>query len=653
MKHTQTGLMRPVNLKYVKVTDAFWSPWQALVKDTIISYQWDALNDRIPGAAPSHTIDNFEIAAGKKEGQHYGMVFQDSDLYKWMETVSYVLAANRDEKWEKVMDEVIELLEQAQEEDGYLNTYFTVSHPEEKWTNLKDDHELYCAGHLIEAAVAYYEATGKEKIIRIVGQLVDHIMTVLGPEPGKKRGYPGHPEIELALIKLYRVTKEEKYLQLCQFFIDERGKQSPHYYDVEIEQRGDDQVQRGVHNYDYFQAHLPMREQTTAEGHSVRAVYLYSGIVDLAVELSDDELLQVSRTLWENTVNKRMYITGGIGSSAYQERFTVDYDLPNDRAYTETCAAIALIFWAQRMIQVDGHARYADIMERALYNGALSGISLDGKRYFYVNPLEVWPHTANHRHDMHTVKTTRQPWFGCACCPPNIARLLASLGEYIYSANDTEAYVHLFIGSETQFDFNNQTVCLKQRTDYPWEGKANFTVSAAQPVDFTLNIRQPEWCQQATVQLNGQTLSYTTNKGYIKLQRTWHPGDQLTLEMEMPINIVHAHPEVRENAGKVALQRGPIVYCLEEADNGRNLHDIHLAQDASVQSTFEPSLLNGVTVLTGKAYRTDSTHVPDQLYTTQVYPKIPFEFKAIPYYTWANRGEGEMLVWLRSDQTTS
>ncbi len=366
------------------------------------------------------------------------MVFQDSDLYKWMETVAYSLNLEKDSKWEKIMDEVVELIEDAQEDDGYLNTYFSANHPDKKWTNLKDDHELYCIGHLIEAAVAYYEATGKNRIIKIVNKAIDHISEVIGEGEGKLAGYPGHPEIELALMKLYKITGKEAYVELCRFFIEERGKENPtHFFDEECKSRG---VEPN-NEYSYYQAHLPIREQATAEGHAVRATYLYSGMVDLASILKDEELLEVCRTLWENTVTKRMYVTGGIGSSSFEERFTVDYDLPNDRAYTETCAAIALIMWAHRMVQIEADSKYTDILELALYNGALSGISLDGKSYFYVNPLEVWPHTANCRHDMETVKPTRQPWFGCACCPPNIARLLASLGQYIYSTNKSELYV--------------------------------------------------------------------------------------------------------------------------------------------------------------------------------------------------------------------
>jgi DUF1680 family protein len=646
----QTALkMQPIGLRQVKIDDSFWNPWQKLVREAIIPYQWDALNDRIEGAAPSRTIKNFEIAAGKSEGKHYGMVFQDSDLYKWMETVAFSLSTEKDESWEQIVDDVINLLENAQEEDGYLNTYFSVNHPDKKWTNLKNDHELYCAGHLIEAATAYYEATGKEKVINLVSKLVDHIISVLGSEEGKKPGYPGHPEIELALMKLYRLTDDEKYINLCKFFIEERGKRNPqHYYDVEIEERGGP-TRSDDRTYDYYQAHLPIREQNTAEGHSVRATYLYSGMADLAAELNDEELLEVCRTLWENTVNKRMYVTGGIGSSAHEERFTVDYDLPNDRAYTETCAAIALIMWAHRMVQIDADRKYTDVLERALYNGALSGISLDGKGYFYVNPLEVWPHTANFRQDMKTVKPTRQQWFGCACCPPNIARLLASLGQYIYSSNDLEVYVHLFIGGETELELNGQAITLKQETNYPWEGNINFTISAENASTYTVAVRIPSWSKNATITVNGEAVSYSEVNGYAKIEREWQDGDQINVNLDMPVELVRSHPQVRENAGKVAMQRGPIVYCLEQADNGENLHDIMLSSHSEFSIQHHQDLLNGVTVITAQAMQTDTSQVPDQLYVIQSFEKVVKEIKAIPYYAWSNRGEGEMSVWIREE----
>ncbi len=638
--------MEAVSLNQVDIQDAFWSGRQKLIREVVIPYQWDALNDRIPGAEPSRTIENFRIAAGEAEGEYYGMVFQDSDLAKWLETAGFALALQRDERLEAIADEVIDLLSRAQQPDGYLNTYFTVKKPGERWTNLRDDHELYCAGHLIEAAVAYYEATGKRKVLDIVCRLADHISSVFGLEPGQKRGYDGHPEIELALVKLYRATGNRKYLELSRFFVEERGRQ-PHYFELEEAARTGSRV--APRSFDYFQAHLPVREQKTAEGHSVRAVYLFSGMADLAMEYNDAELLEVCKTLWNNVTRKRMYVTGGIGSSSYGERFTVDYDLPNDRAYTETCAAIGLMFWAHRMLQMEADREYADVMERALYNGLLSGISLDGKRYFYVNPLEVWPDTTDHRHDMRSVKKTRQPWFGCACCPPNIARLLASLGQYIYSCNDSELYVHLYIAGAAQPSVGGRNVGIRQQTNYPWNETVALTVSVKEPAPFTLALRLPSWCRDPRLFVNGEPVRVAdiSEKGYAKINREWNDGDRVELVLPMPVEKVRSHPNVRENAGMVALMRGPIVYCLEEADNGSNLRDITIAADAGINARFEEHLLGGVVVLESEGWRTDPSTVGDSLYTTNPYGRVPAPIKAVPYFAWANREPGEMLVWIR------
>ncbi|WP_130858853.1 glycoside hydrolase family 127 protein [Gracilibacillus phocaeensis] len=644
MNNTTLNQIHPIKLDNVTIQDAFWTKWQRLIKESIIPYQWRALNDQIPGAEPSRTITNFEIAAGRVEGKHYGMVFQDSDLYKWMETVAFSLQLERDPEWESIMDQVVELIGEAQEEDGYLNTYFTVNHPDKKWTNLKDDHELYCIGHLIEAAVAYYQATGKDQIIAIVNRAVDHIAEVIGNGEGQIAGYPGHPEIELALMKLYRVTNDDKHLQLCRFFIEERGKRNPqHFFDEECKARG---VETGK-DYTYYQAHKPIHEQTTAEGHAVRAVYLYSGMADLATELQDQDLLDISRTLWENTVNKRMYITGGIGSSSFEERFTVDYDLPNDRAYTETCASVAMIMWAQRMVQIEADADYTDVLERVLYNGALSGIALDGQSYFYVNPLEVWPHTANYRQDMDTIMPVRQPWFGCACCPPNIARLLASLGQYVYSANEEELYVHLYISGETECVMNGSTTKVMQQSNYPWDGNIDVEIATEQPNSFTLALRLPGWCRNYDLRVNGESIAAPMEKGYLIINRVWNQGDQITLALDMPVEVVRSHPNVRANAGKIALQRGPIVYCLEEKDNGANLQDLQVDSNQIFKIKKEDELLGGVVVVEGIGKQTDQREIPSTLYSTVKAPLVEKEIRAIPYYAWSNRGENEMTVWIR------
>nr|MBC9203703.1 glycoside hydrolase family 127 protein [Paenibacillus sp. PL91] len=638
--------MNAIPIKNVTIDDSFWAKRQKLVRETVIPYQWDALNDEILDSEPSHTVENFRIAAGELKTDYYGQVFQDSDLAKWLEAVGYSLSVKRDEKLEAIADGVIDLLERAQQADGYLNTYFTVAKPGKKWTNLRDDHELYCGGHLIEAAVAYYEATGKRKIIDIMSLYADHMVDVFGTKPGQIRGYDGHPEIELALVRLYHVTGNKNYLELSRYFVEERG-QEPYFYDIEESGRTEHRVAR--RKADYFQAHLPVREQKTAEGHSVRALYLFSGATDLAAEYNDRELLDVCKELWKNVTRKRMYITGGVGSNEYWESFTVDYDLPNDRAYTETCASISLMFWASRMLQIEADREYADVMERVLYNGILSGISLDGKSYFYVNPLEVWPSACDIREDLRSVIRTRQAWFGCACCPPNVARLIASLGQYIYSYNELEQewFVHLYIGGKANQTIGGQQVQLTQQSNYPWDEHITLTVFMEQPAEFTIALRLPGWCKGAALKVNGEAVELATNKGYAKVKRVWHNSDRIELVLPMAVEKVRSNPKVRENVGKLALQRGPIVFCLEEADNGANLRDIRVSASSEFTVSYEDGLLEGVVVLSGGAWRTDETSYDDNsLYTTVPFASTNVQVKAIPYYAWANREPGEMLVWL-------
>ncbi|SFL55653.1 hypothetical protein SAMN03159341_107118 [Paenibacillus sp. 1_12] len=654
MKDMGMGILqrvRAVSLKQVTIKDSFWSTRERNVAETVVPYQWDALNDAIPGAEPSHTIDNFRIAAGDTEGDYYGMVFQDSDLGKWLETVGFVLSQKSNRQLEKIADEVIDLLGRAQQRDGYLNTYFTVKEPGARWTNLKEDHELYCAGHLMEAAVAYYDATGKKKFLDIMSRYADYIGTVFGVEEGKKPGYDGHPEVELALVKLYQATGKQAYLELSKFFVDERG-QKPHFFDLEAKEReSQGKSYKNKRMHDYYQAHLPVREQKTAEGHSVRAVYLYSAMADLAAEYNDLELLNVCKELWNDVVRTKMYVTGGIGSSAYEERFTVPFDLPNDRAYTETCAAIGLMLWAHRLQQIDMNRDYADVMELALYNGVLSGISLDGKSYFYVNPLEVWPETANFRDDMSKVKVTRQPWFGCACCPPNIARLISSLGQYIYAKDEdhSELYVHLYIGSKVELEIGGKPVTLNQQTQYPWDGQVSLELTMDELTEFSISLRIPGWCKDAKISINGQeTELVINNNGYAQINRSWENGDLVELNLSMPVEIIRSNPKVRTNAGKAALQRGPVVFCLEEEDNGVNLQDIFLPNDIQLDTYFDAGLLGGVTVITGTGTRSEVKKDDNALYTTQNYQRVPAPIKAIPYFAWSNRTPGEMIVWICS-----
>ena len=638
-----------------KINDNFWSRYAELVRDEVIPYQWDALNDNVADAEPSCAIRNFRIAAGEEEGEFYGMVFQDSDVAKWLEAVAYSLENYPDPELEKKADDVIDLIGRAQQPDGYLNTYYIINGLENRWTNLHECHELYCAGHMIEAAVAYYEATGKRKLLDIVCKFADHIDTVFGPEEGKLKGYPGHQEIELALVKLYRVTGNKKYLDLAKFFLDERGKE-PYYFDIEWEKRGKTshwfggRGQAPSKNKEYNQAHLPVREQTEAVGHAVRAVYMYSAMVDVAMETGDEELLEACRRLWNNIVYKRMYITGAIGSQVHGEAFSFDYDLPNDTVYAETCAAIGLVFFASRMLEAEPKGQYADVMERALYNGVISGMSLDGKSFFYVNPLEVNPEACEKNGNFRHVKPVRQKWFACACCPPNVARLLASLGHYIYGVKDNTVYTHLYIGSNTEVDIDGTKVGLVQETNYPWNGKVSITVNVDGAKEFGLGLRIPGWCRNARVAVNGEQvdLASVTVDGYAIIKRQWQDGDKVELDLPMEPVRVRSNPLVRADIGKVAIQNGPIVYCLEEVDNGPNLHAVVLPKDAELEVSFREDLLGGVNVITAQGQKAKEEAWGPELYKANACTEYePVKLTFVPYYAWVNREPGEMTVWVR------
>lgn len=631
-----------------KLMDGFWYQWTKKIAETVAPYQWQALNDKVPGASPSHAMENFRIAAGLAKGGFHGFVFQDSDVYKWLEAVSYCLMNQSDPELERLADEVVELIARVQQPDGYLNTYFTIREPKMRWKNLRDNHELYCAGHLIEAAVAYLQATGKRKLLDAVCRLADHIDRLFGPEPGKKPGYPGHPEIELALVKLYRVTGEKRYLKLSKFFVEERGKK-PLYFEIEAKERGEEKPRWPFWTPAYCQAHLPVREQTEAVGHAVRAMYLYSAMADLALETGDETLFSACERLWENVTKRRIYITGGVGSDVEGEAFTFDYDLPNDRAYAETCASIGLVFWAHRMLRLNPDRKYADAMERALYNGVLSGISLDGTKYFYTNPLEVWPEACRNRHDLRHIVTERQPWFDCACCPPNVARLLASIPQYVYSQDEDAVYVHLFAASEATVELAVGRVTLIQETNYPWEEEVTINVRPEEPFEFTLAIRIPGWCRDPRLRINGDDvdLAALMEKGYAKIKRKWHDGDKVELLLPMPIKRVRAHPEVRATSGKVAIMRGPLVYCLEEVDNGPGLHQIVLPSGAQLERAGRLAELDNVVIIKGQALRVDPSSWREGLYSPKEYTLKETTVTFVPYYAWANRKPGEMTVWVR------
>ncbi|MFP3895947.1 MAG: glycoside hydrolase family 127 protein [Anaerolineales bacterium] len=634
----------PLSLDRVQIDDSFWERRQAINREVTLPAEYRHCQE-------TGRIDAWRLhwEPGMPNPPHH---FWDSDVAKWIEAVGYVLATHPDPELKARADKVIDLIAEAQQDDGYLNIHFTVVEPENRWTNLRDMHELYCAGHLMEAAVAYYEGTGDRQLLDVLCRYADYIDSVFGADEGQKRGYPGHEEIELALVKLYRTTGEERYLDLATFFIDERGRR-PYYFDIEAKRRGEGPGDYRFETYDYAQAHLPVREQTSAEGHAVRAMYLFSGMADVAAETDDESLLAACECLWENVTQRRMYVTGGVGSSSHGERFTVDYDLPNDLAYAETCAAIGMVFWAHRMLQFDSDGRYADVMERALYNGVLSGVSLEGDRFFYANPLEAVPALYEARPDLFgrdAVSYTRQDWFDCACCPPNLARLIASLGRYIYSESEAGIFVHLYVGGSGTFDVDGQEVVLSQKTRYPWEGEVAITVQSEEKMRFLLALRIPGWSHGATLRVNDEPVDFTSRleRGYVMIERLWKPGDQIVLDLPMPVERVEAHPAVVENCGRVAIQRGPLVYCLEEVDNGPNLRDIVLPVDVELQAIFEEDLEGGVVVaIEGEAKRRDSKEWDGTLYQPASSALETAPIRAIPYYAWASRSPGEMLVWIQ------
>ncbi|WP_320912423.1 glycoside hydrolase family 127 protein, partial [Eisenbergiella porci] len=516
----------PVSLRKVQVTDAFWKHEMELVRREVIPYQWEALNDRIPEADPSFCMRNFKIAgkitAQRKEmgadykevkwpiifqplpedmehmeDRFYGCLFQDSDFSKWIEAVGYSLTQHPDAELEKTADEAIDIVCAAQQENGYLDTYYIINDMSKVFTNLKDNHELYCFGHLTEGAVAYYQATGKDKLLKAAQRYADYIASCFGPEPDKKKGYPGHEIAEMALVRLYEATGDDKYLNLSRFFVDQRGTR-PYYFDAEhpeaVKKGHEDELR-----YQYNQAHLPVREQDEAVGHAVRAVYLYSGMADIARLTGDEALYAACEKLWDNITRKKMYITGGIGATHMGEAFSFNYDLPNDTAYAETCASIGLVFFARRMLEIKADRKYADVMERALYNGILSGMALDGKSFFYVNPLESLPEACHKDERKFHVKPVRQKWFGCACCPPNIARLLSSIASYAYTEAEDSLYVHLYMGSVLEKDCGGKKLDLRITSDFPWDGKVTAEVNAEAPTACRIAFRIPGWCRDYTI----------------------------------------------------------------------------------------------------------------------------------------------------------
>lgn len=617
----------------------FMNKLQYKIRNVVIPYQYEILNDRIDGIEKSHAIQNFINAAKqlKNDSDHdgfYGMVFQDSDVAKWLEAAAYSLTVYPDSELEKKVDEVIDIVSAAQDEDGYLNTYYTVKDKDKRWTNLLEGHELYCSGHMIEAGVAYYEATGKTSLLDVVKKNADHIYRYFITD--KNPGCPGHPEVELALMKLYRATEDDRYFELAKHFVDVRGV-DPEFFEKEAANRSWSVWGSDGRDASYNQASKPVREQSDATGHSVRAVYLYTAMADIAAETEDSELMEACRRLWRSIVDRRMYVTGGIGSTVEGEAFSTDYNLPNDTAYCETCASIGLMYFASRMLEHEVKGEYADIMERAFYNTVLAGMQLDGKQFFYVNPLEVLPGISGsirtHRHTL----PQRPQWYACACCPPNVARTVSSIARYAYGENDATAYCHMYAPGEMAFDNGIKISC---ETNYPHELNVSYRVISGKG---KLAIHIPGWSMDNySVAVNNEIISAEVTDGYIYINVS--EGDNILITLDAEIKKVYCSTNVADNTGAVAIQRGPLCYCAEGVDNDNDILSLSIREGGEMKSgAFDDKLLDGIIPIEVDGYRSEKT---DGLYSMKKPLSKPCKIKMIPYYTWGNRGINQMRVWL-------
>ena len=593
-KQTSLKKINQVDFSKVQITDNFWSP--RLERHTSVTLP--VCIDQIENQ--TGRIRNFENAA-KGEGEHSGIFFDDSDVYKAVEGMAYSLINHPDATLEAKTDEWIDKFAAAQQPDGYINTFYTLTGLDKRWSNM-DKHEMYCAGHMIEAAVAYYQATGKRKMLDVCIRMVEHMMSVFGP--GKRNWVPGHEEIELALVKLYQVTNEEKYLDFAYWLLEERG----HGYGS--------MGTEGTWHPEYYQDAIPVRDLQKISGHAVRCMYLYCGMADVAALKQDTGYIAALHRLWDDIVLRNMYITGGIGSSAHNEGFTTDYDLPNLEAYCETCASVGMVLWNHRMNQLTGDSKYVDVLEKALYNGALAGISLRGDLFFYVNPLES---KGNHH---------RQAWYGCACCPSQISRFLPSIGNYIYGTSDDALWVNLYIGNKANVKLGKKDMKVSMESQVPWEGQVKMTIDElASSVKKEIRMRIPEWCENYSLAVNGEAINQPNlDKGYAVLERQWKQGDVITLNIEMPAVLKQADPRVKQDVGKRAIQRGPLVYCMEETDNPTDFDQLTLSTKSALESQFDATLLDGIVKITAK----------DEDKTINL----------IPYYAWDNREAGKMKVWI-------
>jgi DUF1680 family protein len=631
--------IRPVNFTKVQLTDSFWAP--RIERNRTVTIPASFARCESTGR-----VHNFVMAAQRQGKFGTKFPFDDTDIYKTIEGASYSLAVHPDPELRAYVDALIDTVARAQESDGYLYTARTIDslHPHEwsgsdRWVKEHElSHELYNSGHLFEAASAHYLATGERNLLNIALRNADLLVRTFGP--GKREVAPGHEIVEMGLVKLYRITGKKEYLQLAKFFIDARGK------------RGYDKSSNNEwKNGEYWQDDRPVVDQEVAEGHAVRAMYLYSGVTDVAALTGDKQYIEAVDRIWDNMTNKKMYVQGGIGAVPDGERFGGDYELPNGTAYNETCAAIGDVYWNQRMFLLHGESKYIDLMEKVLYNGMLSGVGLDGKSFFYTNAMQV---TSGFKHD--ALEPQRSGWFECSCCPTNILRLLPSLPGYIYAQKDNDLYINLFISGTASLDMGTTLMDIVQENNYPWDGHLSFVLSPAVPVSAAVRIRIPGWVRNEAIpsmlysfeggvlggslpvlSINGQRVSYRLEDGYAVLQRSWKKGDKIEVDLPMPVREVQASAHLQEDAGKVAIQRGPLMYCLEWKDNGGKVSDLSLPADVQLMPEIQQGELGRITVLKGEGFRKDSA--------SGATGTVPVTM--IPYYSWANRGAGEMTVWIK------
>lgn len=686
---------RPLLLKNIRLTDGFWKDKAELVRKEVIPYQWATISDQVEGAVKSYCIHNFRAAArrvktrdpeelqlplgeertlaeGEENGKpqvferwpedpdhpdmdtFYGFPFQDTDCYKWIEACAYCYASSPDEELREHVESVIGLVASAREADGYLDTFYTLTDIRRRFTDLRSFHELYCFGHLTEAAAAWYEASGSSSLLECAEGFADCIIAHIGPKEGKIHGIPGHEIAEMALAKLYEATGIRKYHDLGRYFLDQRGtepnffrleSETNHTYDGPVRVDSIDGRTGEFMPYSYQQAHMPVAEQTEAVGHAVRAVYLYSGMADYARMDQDKVLKDACARLWDNITGRKMYVTGGLGGTHIGEAFSFEYDLPNDTAYAETCASVGMAFFARRMSQLSPDSEYADVLEREMYNGILSGISLDGRHFFYVNPLDVWPLADRSDQRKAHVFSSRRKWLGCACCPPNLARFVSSIGQYAYTANERFFYVHQYISSEVTFRLGGKELVMRVESGFPYSGKVSVTVSGDPAAEGTIAFRIPGWCEKPVLPKTAKGCTISIHRGYFEL--TGKPaGLSLSFDFPMEAVFLKADERVREDIGMVALQRGPLVYCMEEADMGPDLHLVRIDPQRPVSCEKFKVLDENVVSLKAEGSRI----LPEKggkLYRAYSRPRtIRTDVRLIPYYTWANRMDNEMKVWI-------